>query len=142
MGLPRLYSLQNGRSILTAFGGLNESYACGEAEFTEEMNFSSQSYPALQTRNPRRKLGTLANCNGMYHLNGRLTCTGTTLTYRLDDDSTGTPYFELKNAVTNTKKIMVGMGTQILIWPDAKSFDTKTGKLESLSAEWSQGSGP
>lgn len=141
MGLPRLYSLQNGRSILTAFGGLNESYACGEAEFTEEMNFSSQSYPALQTRNPRRKLGTLANCNGMYHLNGRLTCTGTTLTYRLDDDSTGTPYFELKNAVTNTKKIMVGMGTQILIWPDAKSFDTKTGKLESLSAEWSQGSG-
>ena len=34
MGLPRLYSLQNGRSILTAFGGLNESYACGEAEFT------------------------------------------------------------------------------------------------------------
>lgn len=141
MELPRLYSLQNGRSILTAFGGLNESYACGEAEFTEEMNFSSQSYPALQTRNPRRKLGTLANCNGMYHLNGRLTCTGTTLTYRLDDSSTGTPYFELKNAVTDTKKIMVGMGTQILIWPDAKSFDTKTGKLESLSAEWSQESG-
>ena len=119
MELPRLYSLQNGRSILTAFGGLNESYACGEAEFTEEMNFSSQSYPALQTRNPRRKLGTLANCNGMYHLNGRLTCTGTTLTYRLDDSSTGTPYFELKNAVTDTKKIMVGMGIQILIWPDA-----------------------
>ena len=44
MGLPRLYSLQNGRSILTAFGGLNESYACGEAEFTEEMNFSIRHY--------------------------------------------------------------------------------------------------
>lgn len=43
MGLPRLYSLQNGRSILTAFGGLNESYACGEAEFTEEMNFPARA---------------------------------------------------------------------------------------------------
>ena len=104
MNLPSLYSLQSGRSILTAFGGLNESYACGEAEFTEEMNFSSQGYPALQTRNPRRKLGALANCNGMYHLNGRLTCTGTTLTYVQDDvdGSAGTPYFELTDAVTDT----------------------------------------
>lgn len=143
MNLPSLYSLQSGRSILTAFGGLNESYACGEAEFTEEMNFSSQGYPALQTRNPRRKLGALANCNGMYHLNGRLTCTGTTLTYVQDDvdGSAGTPYFELTDAVTDTAKIMVGMGTQILIWPDAKSFDTKTGKLEDLGASWAQGEG-
>ena len=33
---------------------------------------------------------------------------------------------------------MIGMGTKILIWPDAKSFDTATGKLEALSAAWSQ----
>ena len=140
MSLPSLYGLQSGRSIQTAFGGLNETYACGEAEFCEEMNFSSQSYPALQTRGPRRKLGTLAKCNGMYHLNGRLTCTGTTLTYQQDEGGTGTPYFELKNAVTDTAKIMVGMGTKILIWPDAKSFDTKTGKLEALGAKWTAGS--
>ena len=44
----------------------------------------------------------------------------------------------LENAVTDSEKIMIGMGTKILIWPDAKSFDTATGKLEALSAAWSQ----
>ena len=34
MNLPSLYSLQSGRSILTAFGGLNETYACSEAEYS------------------------------------------------------------------------------------------------------------
>ena len=34
MALPSVYSLSTGRSSLMAFGGLNESYACAEAEFT------------------------------------------------------------------------------------------------------------
>ena len=55
MALPSVYSLSTGRSSLTAFGGLNESYACAEAEFTRMQNFSSRGYPALQTRTPRRK---------------------------------------------------------------------------------------
>ena len=50
MALPSLYSISTGKSIQTAFGGLNESYACAEAEFTEMKNFSSRGYPALQTR--------------------------------------------------------------------------------------------
>ncbi len=38
MALPSVYSLSTGRSSLTAFGGLNESYACAEAEFTRMQN--------------------------------------------------------------------------------------------------------
>ena len=45
MALPSLYSISTGKSIQTAFGGLNESYACAEAEFTEMKNFSSRGYP-------------------------------------------------------------------------------------------------
>ncbi len=34
--------LQTSRQMLRAFGGLNEGYGCSEAEFSGEMNFSSQ----------------------------------------------------------------------------------------------------
>ena len=137
MELPSLYSLAAGRSILTAFGGLNESYACGEAEFTAMENFSSRGYPALQTRTPRRVLRAMTQCNGMYHLNGMLLCDGKNLRYQPD----GTAAAEetvLENAVENSRKIMIGMGTRVLIWPDAVSFDTASGKLEHLRAAWDQ----
>ena len=143
MALPSLYSISTGKSIQTAFGGLNESYACAEAEFTEMKNFSSRGYPALQTRTPRRTMRAMGRCNGMYHLNGLLLCEGTTLHYTEDsEDDVATAAaggeIVLENAVTDSEKIMIGMGTKILIWPDAKSFDTATGKLEALSAAWSQ----
>ena len=143
MALPSLYSISTGKSIQTAFGGLNESYACAEAEFTEMKNFSSRGYPALQTRTPRRTMRAMGRCNGMYHLNGLLLCEGTTLRYTEDsEDDVATAAaggeIVLENAVTDSEKIMIGMGTKILIWPDTKSFDTTTGKLEALSAAWSQ----
>ena len=143
MALPSLYSISTGKSIQTAFGGLNETYGCAEAEFTEMKNFSSRGYPALQTRTPRRTMRAMGRCNGMYHLNGLLLCEGTTLRYTEDsEDDVATAAADgeivLENAVTDSEKIMIGMGTKILIWPDAKSFDTATGKLEALSATWSQ----
>ena len=143
MALPSLYSISTGKSIQTAFGGLNESYACAEAEFTEMKNFSSRGYPALQTRTPRRTMRAMGRCNGIYHLNGLLLCEGTNLRYTEDsEDDVATAAaggeIVLENAVTDSEKIMIGMGTKILIWPDAKSFDTATGKLEALSAAWSQ----
>lgn len=62
--------LQAGRQLLRAFGGVNETYGCSEAELSREMNFSSRGYPALQTRAPRRKTREVKDVNGMYHLNG------------------------------------------------------------------------
>ena len=85
MALPSLYSISTGKSIQTAFGGLNESYACAEAEFTEMKNFSSRGYPALQTRTPRRTMRAMGRCNGMYHLNGLLTVCGQDLVYTPDE---------------------------------------------------------
>ena len=141
MALPSVYSLSTGRSSLTAFGGLNESYACAEAEFTRMQNFSSRGYPALQTRTPRRKMEAVEHCNGMYHLNGMLLCEGTTLRYKADHEETlATTAAEeeivLKNAVSDSEKIMVGMGTKIILFPDKAAFDTKTGSLTPLGAGW------
>ena len=65
--------LGNTRQLLRAFGGLNETYGCSEAEYSAGVNFSTRDFPALSTRTPRRKLRALTGLNGMYHLNGLLT---------------------------------------------------------------------
>ena len=57
--VTNLNQINSQRQLLRVFGGLNEGYACSEAELSEEKNFSSRGYPALETRKPRRKV-TLA----------------------------------------------------------------------------------
>ena len=128
-----------GRSEVNLFGGLNETYACGENELSGAMNFSTRGFPALQTRSPRRKLYDLAGCNGMYHLNGILLVVGSSVQYVPDD--TEKPTVILADAVSDSEKILIGMGTRVMIWPDAVSYDTETGTLTKLGAKWTQGNG-
>ena len=131
--------LQNGRQMLRAFGGINETYGCSEAEESRALNFSSRGYPALQTRVPRRKTREVKDVNGMYHLNGLLVCLGTTLEYTPDDSETREGAVVLENALTNDRKALTGMGAKVLIWPDKKAFDTETGELSELGAVWEIG---
>lgn len=127
--------IKNSRSMLRAFGGLNETYSCTEAEFSQALNFSSRDFPALSTRLPRRKLRAAENVNGMYQLGGLLMLCGTTLHYTPDD--AGEEPVTLENAVSDTEKALVGIGTKILIFPDRLAFDTADGSLTALGARWS-----
>ena len=81
MALAERAHLNNTRQLLRAFGGLNETYGCTEAEYSSGMNFSTRNFPALSTRTPRRKLRALTGLNGMYHLNGLLTVCGKNIAY-------------------------------------------------------------
>ena len=78
MVLANREAIRNSRSLVRAFGGLNETYACTEAEYSAGVNFSARNFPALSTRKPRRRLRELTGLNGMYHLNGLLTICGKT----------------------------------------------------------------
>ena len=133
--------LQNGRQMLRAFGGVNETYGCSEAELSSSLNFSARGYPALQTRALRRKVRDVKDVNGMYHLNGLVLCRGTTLEYTPDERESREGAVVLENALTDTEKTMTGMGTKVLIWPDKKAFDIETGELTDLAATWELGGG-
>jgi len=134
MVLANRTKLANSRSLVRVFGGLNETYACSEAEYSAGMNFSARDFPALSTRKPRRRLRTLTDLNGMYHLNGLLTVCGENVIYTPDDEAAET--VTCKNAVTDSKKALVGIGTKILIFPDKLFFDTADGSIHSLGAAW------
>ena len=129
---------KNTRDLLRAFGGLNETYGCTEAEYSGGMNFSARDFPALSTRLPRRRLQELAGLNGMYHLNGLLTVCGQDLVYT-PDEAPAQPV-TVKNAVADSRKTMVGIGTKILIFPDKVAFDTADGSAAPLGAAWEAGS--
>lgn len=135
MLLPAQWQVKNSRTLLRVFGGLNETYGCGEAEYSSGINFSSRDFPALSTRIPRRRLRAAAQVNGMHHLNGLLLVCGTRLEYTPDDPAL--PAVVREDAVANSRKTLVSMGSRILIWPDKLSFDTLTGELTELGAVWS-----
>ena len=133
MTLANRSGIQNSRTLLRAFGGLNETYACSEAEYSAGINFSARNFPALSTRTPRRKLREVENLNGMYHLNGLLTVCGKDLVYTPDD---GGETVTCTDAVADSKKALVGLGTKILIFPDKVAFDTADGSVSALGACW------
>ena len=126
--------LRNTRSLLRAFGGLNETYSCTEAEYSAGLNFSARDFPALSIRSPRRRLRTLSELNGMYHLNGLLTVCGRNLIYTPDERERAS--CRVEGAVTDSRKTMVGIGTKILIFPDKAAFDTADGSVTPLGAVW------
>ena len=134
----KLSVIQNSRQLLRAFGGLNETYGCSEAEWQQTLNFCSRGYPALQTRPLRRRVQEVAGVNGMYHLNGLLICRGRGLEYVPDAEDTARTVLE--EVLADGRKALVGMGTKILIFPDKLAFDTADGSLQPLGAKWEIGS--
>ena len=125
------------RTLLRAFGGLNETYSCTEAEAGRSKNFSSRDFPALSTRIPRRRLRSVVQMNGIYHLNGLLVAAGKNLIYNSDETPQEAEFFW--NAVADSKKKMVGMGTRVIIFPDKIAFDTRDRSVTKLGAVWDSG---
>ena len=125
------------RTLLRAFGGLNETYSCTEAEAGSSKNFSSRDFPALSTRIPRRRLRSVVQMNGIYHLNGLLVAAGKNLIYNSDETPQEAEFFW--NAVADSKKKMVGMGTRVIIFPDKIVFDTRDRSVTKLGAVWDSG---
>ena len=125
------------RTLLRAFGGLNETYSCNEAEAGSSKNFSSRDFPALSTRIPRRRLRSVVQMNGIYHLNGLLVAAGKNLIYNSDETPQEAEFFW--NAVADSKKKMVGMGTRVIIFPDKIAFDTRDRSVTKLGAVWDSG---
>ena len=137
MALANRMPLKNTRTLLRAFGGLNETYSCTEAEYSSGKNFSARNFPALSTRIPRRKLREVHDLNGMYHLNGLLLVEGTDLVYGPDEAPQET--VRLPDAVSDSRKTLVGMGTKIILFPDKLAFDTKDRTVAPLEAVWDSG---
>lgn len=128
MKLPSvLYAdgIKKGKQV--KFGGLNHNLGAGDGELWDMRNLTSDYYPLLATRAPRRLYKNLGNAGGLFCWE-KLCWT----------DGTGFYYGgERKGTVTAGQKTFAALGAYIVIFPDKAWYNTLTGEFGSLEATWS-----
>lgn len=109
--------------ITDTFRGINENIVSNDNEFSDMKNISDRIYPALGTR-PNRGSGekTFTDPKGIFYKNGLFHIDGTQAYYK------GVSKF----TVTDSDKIIVGIGAYICVFPDKKMFNTSTGTVEAM----------
>lgn len=120
-----------GRSLrmISEHRGLNQSLAARPGEYSTMRNTSHRFYPAIAAREPRGTTQTvLTTPNGIYWKNGLFYVDGTDCYYNGEKVLT----------VADSKKILVGMGAYIVIFPDKKVFNTNDGTVKSIEATYTQ----
>lgn len=125
MKLPNLlYGNNKTRLQTVAFGGVNYSENHREGEWEETENLGSGRYPTLA---PRMGRGKARECEGqptaLYAWEELASVEGTGFYY-------GGKYI---GEVSAGPKQMVRVGDQIVIWPDRKYYNWKTGAFTALA---------
>lgn len=130
--LPNLVNISKQKNIIGIFQGMNKTETVEDNEFSEMQNLSSSEYPAASARNPRGEaIKNIEKANGCYYKNGLLYVDGTKLYYK--DEL-------IANTLTDSKKLMCGMGAYVVIWPDKKMFNTSTKEFTDLEYTFTQAS--
>lgn len=130
MRLPIISTILSRRqSIIDTFKGLNQNLIVSDGEWADMKNISDRFYPAVATRPPRGEAEqTFSNPKGIFYKNGLFCIDGKAAYYK------GSKVFD----VTDTDKIMAGMGAYICVFPDNVMYNTFTGQKTNLSAKYTQ----
>ena len=104
------------------FGGLNHNLGADDGELWDMRNLTSDYFPLLATRAPRRLYRTLESAGGLYCWEKLCWVDGTGFYY----DG------ERKGAVTAGQKTFAALGAYIVIFPDKAWYNTLTGEFGSL----------
>ena len=117
--------IKKGRQV--QFGGLNHNLGAADGELWDMRNLTSDYFPLLATRAPRRLYKTLGDAGGLFCWE-KLCWT----------DGAGFYYDgERKGTVTAGQKTFAALGAYIVIFPDKAWYNTLTGEFGSLEATWS-----
>lgn len=119
------------KKMIGTFAGINQSDVINENEFADMENLSSDFYPAAGPRQPRGIVcHTLERPNGLHYNNGLAYVDGTKFYYKGN----------LVGNVEDSRKQMVNLGAYIVIFPDKRVYNTRTGEWKSVEAKWTQSS--
>lgn len=131
MRLPEINQVAMAADYSIQFKGLCRKMYVGENQFYDMKNLCATNYPVMTPRAKRATVRQLANCRGIIARNKLAWCANGHFYY---DGSE-------KAAVTDTDKIMVGMGAYIIIFPDKIRFNISTGAVDHLDNVWTQNTG-
>lgn len=122
--LPRLGNIQTDREMIGAFGGYNHNLRIAGNEFFNMENMSSDYYPLMSVRKPRRKVRQFNKPNGLHSNNALCWVDGMEFYYdgKLVDGMT----------LTDSPKRFVNMGAYIIVYPDQVMYNTADGTFAAL----------
>lgn len=122
--LPIAKPIKKERDMISAFSGYNHNLRIKDYEFYDTVNVSSDLLPVMSVRNKRGRVRQLTKANGLFMHDYLCWVDGTSFYYN------GTA----KGTVADSAKQFVRMGAYVLIWPDAKYYNTVTDTFGSLGA--------
>lgn len=127
MYLPRLRSrkTQTEKQVV-AFGGVHYGEGAGDGQLSESRNMTSENFPAMAPRAGRSTEAGFENATAVYYKNGQFVVNGTELLYN----------GEVIANVTEGKKQFATVNTKVVVLPDKIMFDTATGEVRNLGAEY------
>lgn len=114
---PTLSELKTTRSMVDVFGGYNHNLRCGNGEFYDMKNISSDSYPVLSPRPKRGVYATPSAPQGMVAKDA--------LCYVDGEDFVINEYrIPMGLTVDEKPKTLISMGAYVIIMPDKKYINT------------------
>lgn len=122
MRVPILDEIPVTRRYVDSFKGYNHNRVISEDEFYDLENMTSDEYPLLSPRKPRRKIKDFAFPRGL-HAHEKL-CWIERTGFYYDEEYVG--------EVDPGSHDMVSMGSYVVIWPDKKIFNSQDKKIEDL----------
>lgn len=109
------------------FAGLNHTLGAGDGELWDMQNLTSDHYPLLATRQPRRLYKSLHAAGGLFSWENLCWVEGADF------------YFGgvRRGTVSIGQKTFAALGAYIVIFPDKAWYNTQTGEFGSLESTWS-----
>lgn len=108
------------------FGGVDLNGGAGDGTLFDTMNLSADRYPLLTTRKRRHQAAVVSKPNGLIVRDGPVWVDGTNLVVG----------GETVAQVSDSRKVMAGLGSRICIWPDKLIYDAASGELSQMEASW------
>lgn len=122
MRLPAIQEIPASTVYTDAFRGYNHNRTIRDDEFFEMENLSSDEYPVLAPRSPRRLRRSFLKPHGIHSHEKLCWVDGTDFYY----DGV------VKGTVSDTDKQFVSMGAYVVIWPDKKIYNSQDATIKNL----------
>lgn len=124
--LPHITAMPSKGTVTTQqFLGLNQNLQTNEGEWAAMKNISDRFYPVIATRPNRGAIEqTMSDPKGIFYKNGLFYIDGTKAYYK------GVEKFD----VSDTSKIIVGLGAYVCVFPDGIIYNTYKDTKESMTA--------
>lgn len=124
MRYPTITPVKPSVELSNVFAGYNHTLNCTEGAYFDMKNMTSDYYPTISPRNPRKKVQEFTNFQGAFFKNG---------VFYVDNKEA---YYDgikiVGMTLTSDFKTFVGMGSSIIIFPDKLWYDTANGSFGSL----------